>query len=590
MFKNVLVVVALVISGTIVGQTEVIEFDDFGRPAYVELSEKYILLELESEELVSVVMDSYVEFDHEEAPKRLSDVYYRFPVKVSTDVNSLLISLNNDAMVSTAARGGFDSFGGEVYFTNHFVIKLADGSNVDEISGVLAELGLIAVPGVAINNGVVVVEFQESLWSNYVELLSAGVSSPSIEYMVPTKLLEIELLYTPNDFFWASHQQYLHAAKQNLENAFEFNLADSVVIYLCDDGVADHEDWSQSSSIIGFDYTDWDSIYDIDTNYSWHGMAVAGVLNTQIDNDTGLAGYNNEMFRVRLHQISKQIGGSVAWVDLWVIAVAINDAVAAGADIINHSWGITTGCSFTDGSISSAFSNAWEQGVLSVAAAGNCNMPGCCIGFPANLPNVLTVGGLTNTGDRHSESSYGSTLDVMGYFQVTTLDQMGDDGPAKQSSGLAPCISDKSYNCPSGTSFAAPQAAAIAGLVLARRPDLRNQPDVLTEILRYSTDDGGPTCQVDLSFSYQLGYGRLDAFRALHAVSRGDMDNDAQVTIADISYLSDYMFTGGPVAVPDSMLADVNCTCSIDISDLVYLVDYMFTQGPAIPLCYKFPD
>ena len=69
--------------------------------------------------------------------------------------------------------------------------------------------------------------------------------------------------------------------------------------------------------------------------------------------------------------------------------------------------------------------------------------------------------------------------------------------------------------------------------------------------------------------------------------SRGDLDNDAQITIADVVYLNDYMFTGGPEPVPDLMLADVQCDCAIDISDLVFLVDHMFTGGPAPDICYK---
>jgi hypothetical protein len=167
---------------------------------------------------------------------------------------------------------------------------------------------------------------------------------------------------------------------------------------------------------------------------------------------------------------------------------------------------------------------------------------------------------------------------------------MGTDGSAGKSGPAPGCPQDNNYDCHEGTSMAAPQAAAIAGLVLARRPDLKNNPDLLTEILRYSTDDGGTPCEIDSSFSYSLGYGRLDAFRALHAVSRGDLDNDAQVTNSDLVYLVEYMFEEGPEPVPDAGLADVQCDCAVDISDLIYLAEFIHTSGPAPLICFRYPD
>ncbi len=60
----------------------------------------------------------------------------------------------------------------------------------------------------------------------------------------------------------------------------------------------------------------------------------------------------------------------------------------------------------------------------------------------------------------------------------------------------------------------------------------------------------------------------------------GDIDlSFTEIDVADLIYLVDYMFTGGP-APPELNLADVDGSCTIDISDLVYLVDFMFTGGP----------
>ncbi len=71
-------------------------------------------------------------------------------------------------------------------------------------------------------------------------------------------------------------------------------------------------------------------------------------------------------------------------------------------------------------------------------------------------------------------------------------------------------------------------------------------------------------------------------------VIRGDVDHDGSPTIdiADLVWLVDYMFSGGPEP-PCWYEGDIDGsgTAPIDIDDLVYLVDFMFTGGPPPPPC-----
>jgi hypothetical protein len=72
-------------------------------------------------------------------------------------------------------------------------------------------------------------------------------------------------------------------------------------------------------------------------------------------------------------------------------------------------------------------------------------------------------------------------------------------------------------------------------------------------------------------------------------IARGNVDHDptGQIDIADLVYLVDFMFTGGPAPECfDEGDVDGNGVVPIDISDLVYLVDYMFTGGPPPPPCF----
>ncbi len=69
---------------------------------------------------------------------------------------------------------------------------------------------------------------------------------------------------------------------------------------------------------------------------------------------------------------------------------------------------------------------------------------------------------------------------------------------------------------------------------------------------------------------------------------RGDIDHSGgpPIDIADLVWLIDYMFTGGPEPICWQE-GDINADGApqIDIADMVYLVDYMFTGGPPPPPC-----
>jgi len=67
---------------------------------------------------------------------------------------------------------------------------------------------------------------------------------------------------------------------------------------------------------------------------------------------------------------------------------------------------------------------------------------------------------------------------------------------------------------------------------------------------------------------------------------RGNVDgsDEEHVDIADLIYLVDYAFLGGPWP-PCGEEADMNLNQQLDISDVVYFVDYMFTNGPEPPPC-----
>ena len=59
----------------------------------------------------------------------------------------------------------------------------------------------------------------------------------------------------------------------------------------------------------------------------------------------------------------------------------------------------------------------------------------------------------------------------------------------------------------------------------------------------------------------------------------GDVDLSEGIDIADLVYMVDWMFTGGPAPVAYDA-AQMDGLGTVDISDLVYIVEYMFDNGP----------
>jgi PKD repeat protein len=60
----------------------------------------------------------------------------------------------------------------------------------------------------------------------------------------------------------------------------------------------------------------------------------------------------------------------------------------------------------------------------------------------------------------------------------------------------------------------------------------------------------------------------------------GDANNDGTINVADVVYLINYLFIGGPAPVPDLCVGDANGDSMVDISDVVYLTNYLFVGGP----------
>ena len=91
-----------------------------------------------------------------------------------------------------------------------------------------------------------------------------------------------------------------------------------------------------------------------------------------------------------------------------------------------------------------------------------------------------------------------------------------------------------------------------------------------------STDNCPIVSNADQTDSNSDGWG--DACSAC-----GDINNDGNINLFDITYLNSYIYYGGPA--PNLMQsADVNHSCSINMLDITYLINYVYYSGAA-PNC-----
>ena len=134
------------------------------------------------------------------------------------------------------------------------------------------------------------------------------------------------------------------------------------------------------------------------------------------------------------------------------LALAINRAVADGADIINISSGQQTPTGQAQSILADAVRRASEAGALIVAAAGN---DGCrCLQVPAALNSALAVGACDLNGRPLDFSNFGDA-----YLENGIL------APGEHVKGASP---QANVALRSGTSFATPIVSGVAALLLSR--------------------------------------------------------------------------------------------------------------------------
>jgi len=231
-----------------------------------------------------------------------------------------------------------------------------------------------------------------------------------------------------------------------------------------------------------------------------HGTNVASIAAATGANGLAVAGVNWRCRILPLKILDNRNLGLYSW---W--ASALIYAADHGANVIN----ISAGGSSPSSALEDAVTYASSRGAIIVASMMNTNSETPF--YPAAYSNVIAVGGINNRGERGVPFCYSSTTGSNYGSHIAVV------APGEMILGLDfQDPSHASFWC--GTSQATPLVSGIVSLMLALNPTLtfRQAYDALKA---GALDQVGPSNEDTPGWDKYFGWGRVDAYRSLLALS-----------------------------------------------------------------------
>lgn len=309
--------------------------------------------------------------------------------------------------------------------------------------------------------------------------------------------------------------QQWHHRNVGAEAAWQRSTGSGVVVAIIDSGVK----VATTPGSDGFCHPlagEYDAVLDVEgpgtaVDSLGHGTFVAGVVAQCTGNAVGGVGLAPDatILAIRACTDDSECAASD-------VAAAIDWATTHGARVINLSLGMPCGAAdwpeCSTAVENDAIAGAVAAGVVVVANAGNGHQDH--LGFPANHPEVLGVGGVEVQQLKTTYSNWGTALSVMAPAGEPGVDADHDgfEDQILQETLRRVCFpgggAAAAFCRWSGTSFAAPHVAATAALLLAAHPAASR--DQLRRAIEESALDRGTP-----GFDPLYGHGVLQAGAAL---------------------------------------------------------------------------
>ena len=292
-------------------------------------------------------------------------------------------------------------------------------------------------------------------------------------------------------------------------------------VAVIDDGVENHEDlYNNGISKVLSGYTANGIGNGSPKATHKHGQACAGIIAATKNNNIGITGVspNSLIIPIRIYK------NKMAYSFKYNKYVNIPFSNAKIAKSIKKSWSEYDACilsnSWGGGEPSSLITNAIQEalvygrngkGCVVVFSSGNDSND--TVSYPSNSnPQVISVGAITNTGNRASFSNFGQELSVVAPGKgIYTIDRIGFDGE----------YVGNYYPKFGGTSAACPFVSGIATLILSANPILTvTQVKNIIEqsaqrIGGYNYIEQNDGIHNNGTWNEQMGYGLVNALGAV---------------------------------------------------------------------------
>ena len=365
-----------------------------------------------------------------------------------------------------------------------------------------------------------------------------GIVAESLGSDSPEVVAESLSNYLPGHMSWGVKRMGLDQLQKKLESSGK--KLPEVKVAVLDTGIKKSNRYLQGRyTEDGYNFISNNTDFDDD---QYHGTEVSGVI---------ADGTSSNVKILPIKVMDKNGDGKMA-----NTAKGIYYALDHGADVINLSLS-GDDKNHTFHSLDDAIAEAISRNAVVVVAAGNQDTD-ASLRYPANKDNVITITSVNKANTLGLLANYGSVVD----FALP---------------GMNVLVPHKSIMLlDSGTSLAAPHAAAAAALLKTWCKDL-NQEQIVEIFKQYAVDLGEP------GFDNVYGWGMLDlsSFDINAAPPEkpvgpepaltGDVNLDGTVDINDATMLQRYLAELLTLTDEQLLAADVNRDGNVNVNDVTQI-------------------